>query len=101
MCHEEEEDNEKAKKVVFSLENQSGATTVRLVSQLLQHDNNSFLIKFTWVVVFHLNDYALSFSRYGGLSLRESVRENVTNPPKGTNKTQHSPPGFANKKDSG
>lgn len=39
-------------------------------------------------------------SRYGGLSLRESVRENVSAPPKLPTK-QHSPPGFANKKDSG
>ena len=43
--------------------------------------------------------------RYGGLSLRESVRENVQAPviggTTGGKMTQHSPPNFANKKDSG
>uniref|UniRef100_A0A914YG31 WH2 domain-containing protein n=1 Tax=Panagrolaimus superbus TaxID=310955 RepID=A0A914YG31_9BILA len=43
--------------------------------------------------------------RYGGLSLRESVRENVQVPvigvTGGKQPPQHSPPNFANKKDSG
>ncbi|KAI6188305.1 hypothetical protein M3Y98_00340500 [Aphelenchoides besseyi] len=38
---------------------------------------------------------------YGGLSLRESIRENVQTSVKMPQKSQHSPPGFANKKDSG
>ncbi|KAI6242794.1 hypothetical protein M3Y99_00186600 [Aphelenchoides fujianensis] len=38
---------------------------------------------------------------YGGLSLRESVRENVQPSAKTPPKAQHSPPGFAAKKDSG
>uniref|UniRef100_A0A0M3HHC6 Autophagy-related protein n=1 Tax=Ascaris lumbricoides TaxID=6252 RepID=A0A0M3HHC6_ASCLU len=42
----------------------------------------------------------LIFSRYGGLSLRESVREHVVaTPSKVAIKSQHSPPGFATKKD--
>ncbi|TKR57336.1 hypothetical protein L596_030823 [Steinernema carpocapsae] len=40
-------------------------------------------------------------NKCGGLSLRESVRENVQTSSKTAPKLQHSPPGFGNKKDSG
>jgi hypothetical protein len=85
VCSQESTDDDH-KKVNFSLDGGSGP--VSPAAAAAQVNGNS----------------AAHQSRFGGLSLKESVRENVpAKPTKG--KTQHSPPpvvnGFGNKKDSG